>query len=100
MDSGVLELGGHAAEVRLDQRDLAVIPPGLAWVPGYWTQNGTGYQWVSGFWNRSGTATALASFSKQMGGNGLVSPFATAPTNPAAASATHPNLESDGAPAE
>jgi WXXGXW repeat (2 copies) len=67
-----------------------VIPPGLAWVPGYWMQSGTGYQWVSGFWNRSGTATALASFSQQMGGNGLVSPFATAPANPAAASSLAP----------
>ncbi len=73
-----------------------VVPPGLAWVPGYWMQNGTGYQWVSGFWNRSGTAAALASFSKQMGGNGLVSPFAAAPTNPAAASAITPTSNPTG----
>jgi hypothetical protein len=65
-----------------------VMPPGLAWVPGYWTHSGIAYQWVSGYWRRSETATALASFTKQLGVNSpgnLATGSLTAPSNPTAA---------------
>jgi hypothetical protein len=65
-----------------------MTPPGLAWVPGYWTHSGIAYQWVSGYWRRSETATALASFTKQLGVNrpgDLATGSSTAPTNPTAA---------------
>ena len=71
------------------------IPPGLAWVPGYWTPSGTGYQWVSGYWHPSGTTTALASFSKQMRGNGVATPLtatSTAPVTANAAAVPNPTL--------